>query len=132
MSKTTSPACSTRSSKRPRRRSSSALGEPAAQEVTDVLGATVRNGVADMVRQPVIGPQLAIRQFAERLVMGDRADRLATRHDDERRAADLLYLAAPIVARHQQHELADIGPVVAAGFVEKPIDETGMGIFRQP
>ena len=36
-------------------------------------------------------------------------------------------LAAPIVARHQQHEFADIGGVVLGRLVEKPLDEAGIG-----
>ena len=40
---------------------------------------------------------------------------------------------APVVARHQQHEPADIGRVVLGGFVEKPFDEPRIDLVeRQP
>src|SRR5205085_4078529 len=69
-------------------RCASSTAKPAAQEIADVFGAAIGDRVADVVRQAVIGPQLDVRQFAERFVIADRADGLAARHDDQGRTAD--------------------------------------------
>src|SRR5436305_13206992 len=92
--------------------------KPAAQEVADILGTAVGNGVADIVRQAVIDPELDIAEPAERLVIGDAADRLAAGNDDEGRSPDARDLLAPIVACHQQYEFGDMGSLVIARIVE--------------
>ena len=40
-------------------------------------------------------------------------------------------VVAPVVARHQQYEFADIGRVVLGGFVEKPLDEARIDLVER-
>ena len=106
--------------------------EAAGEEIEHIGGAAVGKGVADIVRRAVIDPHLHVFDMAaERLVVGGRADRLGARDDDERRAANAVELVAPIVARHQQHELADIRRIVLGGLVEKPLDEARIDLVER-
>jgi hypothetical protein len=57
--------------------------EAAAEEIEDVSGATVGEGVADVVRRAFIDPHLDILDvMAERLVIRGRADRLGAPEGD--------------------------------------------------
>src|SRR3954469_12362398 len=60
--------------------------EPPFQEVAYVQRAAVRHGVADIVRQAVIDLELGIGERSERVVIGERTDRLGAGNDDQGRA----------------------------------------------
>src|SRR5271169_2796390 len=90
--------------------------EAAAEKIEHVAGAAVGEGVADVVRGAFVDPHLDIADVpAERLVIRGRADRLGPRHEDQGGPPYSVQLIAPVVARHQQDEFADIGGIILRG-----------------